>query len=274
MMKKKLLQYLFVTLGTLLCVILLFSRKEEADVIAVRDWEAIKEEGVLRAVTEYNGISYHVVEDSVTGFDLELLRAFAKDVGVKLEVYPEMSFDKRLDGVCRGMYDILATGTAVNVSLKDSLLFSTPLILGKQVLVQRKPSGKEDSTFVRNQLDLAEKTVWVVKNAPALLRLHHLMNEIADTIYIRQDSHYGPEQLMAMVAEGDIDYAVCDQNIAAKAIGQFTNLDMRTAIGFTQFYAWAVNRQAPQLLEQLNEWMARYRKTKAYEALVNRYFKS
>lgn len=42
----------------------------------------------------------------------------------------------------KGTYDILANSTVVTTEYKDSLLFTRPIILNKQVLVQRKPEKK------------------------------------------------------------------------------------------------------------------------------------
>ena len=125
-------------------------------------------------------------------------------------------------GIIEGKFDILATGTVITTQSKDTLLFTHPLALSKQVLVQRKQEeGEPDSTYITSQLDLAHKKLHVIKGSPALLRLHNLMNEIADTIYIEEVAQYGPEQLLAMVAGKDIDYAVCDENIASQLLPRF-----------------------------------------------------
>ena len=104
------------------------------------------------------------------------------------------------------------------------------------------------------------------------MRIHNLINEIADTIYIEQVKDYGPEQLLAMVSGGDIDYAVCDENIAQASLDAFPNLDISKDISFTQFYAWGVNKNSPILLDTLNLWLDRYMKTKEYKLLYKKYF--
>lgn len=87
--------------------------------------------------------------------------------------------------------------------------------MNKQVLVQRKLENVPDSSlFIKSQLDLAGKTLHVVKGSPSILRIRNLGNEIGDTIYVEEIEKYGPEQLIALVAHGDIDYAVCDESIA------------------------------------------------------------
>ena len=136
-----------------------------------------------------------------------------------------------------------------------------------------KVVGDDDSLYLKNQLSLAHKHLYVVKGSPALLRLHHLINEMADTIYIEEVEQYGPEQLLAMVAGKDIDYAVCDEGIARHLLPDFPELDISTDISFTQFYAWGTSRHAPALRDSLNAWLDSCTATPAYRQLIRNYFK-
>ena len=183
-----------------------------------------------------------------------------------------MSFSKRLEDVQKGTYDILANSTVVTTEYKDSLLFTRPIILNKQVLVQRKPEKENDSLYIHSQLELARKTLHLVKNSPAILRIHNLSNEIGDTIYIKEVEKYGQEQLLAMVAHGDIDYAVCDESIAKASINDFPQLDIETAISFSQFYSWGVSKHSPILLDSLNSWLNDYVKPPAFKLLRKKYY--
>ena len=271
-MKRNQILYLAGGLIILVAILRLCSHHEEEPKFTPRDYPEIIESGILRAVTEYNTISYHADKDSLSGFDYELLNAFAQAKNLRLEVTPEMSFEERLKGLNKGKYDLIATETTVTTRSKDSLLFSHTLLLSKQVLVQRKPEKGKDSLYIHNQLELGHKTLHVVKGSPALLRLHNLISEIADTIYIQEIEQYGPEQLMAMVSGGDIDYAVCDENIAKANMHLYPNLDIDTDISFTQFYAWGVAKHSPILLDSLNQWLDEYMKSEDYQKLYKKYF--
>lgn len=237
-----------------------------------RDYAEIVASGVLNAATEYNSISFYVNGDTVTGFHYELIEAFAHDKGLKAKVSPVMSFDRRLEGLSDGTYDVIAYGLLATSELKDSLLLSHPIILSKQVLVQRKDTAGNDSLFIKNQLDLAGKTLHVVKGSPSLLRIRNLSNEIGDTIYVREIEKYGSEQLIALVAHGDIDYAVCDESIARAAADSLPQLDINTAIGFTQFYSWGVSKQSPVLLDSLNSWLSTFSKSDEYKQIYQKYY--
>ena len=214
-----------------------------------RDYAAIAKEGILRVATEYNSISFYVDSDTVSGFHYE-----------------------RLEGLSDGRYDVIAYGILATSELKDSLLLTSPIILNKQVLVQRKANGENDSLYIRSQLDLAKKTLHVVKGSPSILRIHNLGNEIGDTIYIKEIEKYGSEQLISLVAHGDIDYAVCDESIARAVTDSLPQLDINTAISFTQFYSWAVSKQSPALLDSLNTWLDKFQKEKEYQKIYRKYY--
>ena len=110
-----------------------------------------------------------------------------------------------------------------------------------------------------------------MKGSPSISRIQNLSNEIGDTIYILEIEKYGQEQLLAMVANGDIEYAVCDEHIAQALASNFPQLDLQTAISFTQFYSWGVNIENTILLDTLNAWLRTYKETPAFKQLMKKY---
>lgn len=239
-----------------------------------RTYEEIVQSGVIRATTEYNSIGYHVKDDTIAGFHYELFQAFAKEKHLKAYITPEMKLGVQIAGLNRGTYDVIAGSLLITSEQKDSvLLFSQPILRNRQILVQRKPKDKTDSLYIKSQLDLGGKTVFIPKDSPAQFRIHNLGMEIADTIHIKEIPQYGNEQLLALVAHGDIDYAICEESIARKLIGQYPQLDINTAISFNQFYGWGMSKESQELTDTINAWLERYMKTKAYEELLKRYLK-
>lgn len=272
MRRNKILKYLL--LGFIAAVVATFlipSRQKPGR--TPRDYAEIAAEGILRATTEYNTLSFHVDGDTVSGFNYELIEAFARDHHLRLSLSPQMSHEQRLQGLAEGTYDIIATDILATSELKDSLLLTIPIVLNKQILVQRKPQTKEDSArFVRSQLDLAGRTLNVIKGSPILSRIHHLASEIGDTIYIHEIEKYGSEQLIALVAHGEIDYAVCNESIAKALADSFPQIDIQTAISFTQFYSWGVSKHSPALLDTLDTWLERFKPTKEFQKIYRRYY--
>ena len=265
--------YKYGILGVIAAVLsaIIFPHRTKETTPIYRTYEEIMQSGVLRAVTEYNSISFHVQEDTISGLHYELLHAFAQSQGLKVEITPDMSIKKRIQGIQDGTYDILANNVLISSERKDSILFTHPILLSRQILVQRKPQEKNDSTHIKSLLELANKTVHVVKGSPSILRIQHLSNEIGDTIFIQEVEKYGQEQLLAMVANNDIDYAICDENIALTSAHHLPVLDIETAISFTQFYSWGVHKDNTVLLDSLNCWLQNFKQTTTFHELLKKY---
>ena len=254
-----------------LFLFLLSCKKEKEEAITIRDYPEIMESGVLYAITEYNSISYHALEDTISGLHYELLQAFAKEKGLKVEIKPEMTLEKRIQSIENGECNILANNMLITVDRQDSLLYTHPILLSKQVLVQRKPESDNDSNYIHSQLELSNKTLHIAKGSPSIHRIHNLSNEIGDTIYVQEVDKYGMEQLLVMVSYGEIDYAVCDESIARASVSELPNLDIETDISFTQFYSWGVHKDSPILRDSLNAWIDRYKKTPEFRKLMKKY---
>ena len=64
-------------------VLLLKPESPKEQTAIPRTYEEIIRSGVIRAVTEYNSISFHAKEDTISGLHYELFQAFAKSKGLK-----------------------------------------------------------------------------------------------------------------------------------------------------------------------------------------------
>lgn len=254
-----------------LSAVLFTPKQQEVPTSSLRGYDEIIQSCTLRAVTEYNSISYFVEDDTIDGLHYELLRAFAKEKGLVVDVTPIMSIEKRMEGLQNGSFDILANNVLITTDRPDSMLYTHPILLSRQLLVQRKAQDENDTIHIKSLLELANKTVHVVKGSPSVYRIKHLSNEIGDTIYIKEIEKYGQEHLLAMVANGDIDYAICDEGIAQASINNFPELDIETAISFLQFYSWGVYYHNTVLLDSLNAWINRYKQTRNYQKLMKKY---
>ncbi len=243
------------------------------------DLAEIVDRGVLRATTDYNSTNYFIYRGEPMGFHLELLKQFAAHIGVDLELSVTNDLQKSIDRLMEeDGYDIIAQNLTVIKARRQTLAFTIPHSQTRQVLVQRKPehwyamrSSDIEDYLVRSQLDLAGKTVHVQKNAAYVSRLTHLMDEIGDSIHIveREES---VEKLIEMVARGEIDYTVSDDQLARLNEVYFANIDTRTPLSFQQNLSWAVRHESVELLEAINEWLAEFRASRQYTEIYNKYY--
>lgn len=268
--KKRIILYVIILIAAMFAMVWLHKNMQQS----VRDYNEIKAEGILRLVTEYNSTGYFVAGDTIEGFQYELSRAIADISGLEVQLFLEMSLAESFSGLKKQTYDVVARNIPITTELKEEFLFTEPVVLDKQVLVQRKANANDSIPPVRNQLDLAGKKLHIPEHSPALLRIQNLQHEIGDTIYVVEDDHYSAEQLIIMVAKKDIDYAVCDQQTALLAQKRLPEIDVATDISFTQLQSWAVRKEATELLDSLNYWIRCIRDSGRYDEIYKRYYTS
>jgi len=239
----------------------------------------IMKSGKLKAVVDYNSTNYFIYRGRPMGFKFEILQHLAKDMGLKLEISVSNNLQETFDGLRNKRFDLVAKNLTITKSRNKLVDFTIPLEQTRQVLVQRRPenwrnmtTAQMEDSLIRNQLDLAGKTIYVQKNTSYYTRLLNLSDEIGAEINIREDSIYGVEQLVGMVSRGEIDYTVCDENVAKVNQTYFPNLDIATPISFPQNIAWAVRRNSPEWLSYLNNWIINFKKTNEFAALYKKYF--
>ena len=242
-------------------------------VLQSRDFQEIQNEGVLRMITEYNPTGYFVEGDTILGFQYELCQAISKISGLEVQMHLEMNLEKSGNALNNQTADVIARNIPVTTKNKEEYLFTDPIVLNKQVLVQRTAEANNGIEPIRNQLNLKKKELHIAKDSPVALRITNLEHEIGDTIYVKENELYSDEQLITMVAKGDIDFAVCNKQNAIRLAKQHPEIDIKTDISFTQLESWAVRKDSPILLDSLNSWLKQLKDNGVYKKIYNRYYK-
>lgn len=216
----------------------------------------------------YGPMSYYIYGDTLGGYNYDLLRLVSRQQGVPMKFWPVNSLDDALGLLASGRYDMLAS-LPEDAAFKGSLLFSEPLFLDRQVLVQRK--GADGSLAVNSALDPARDTVHIEKGSPIAGRIANLCREIGDTIYVAEHSDLSSELLTLKVQSGQMRYAVVNERIAKPLTEKFANLDISSPISFTQFQSVVTAPGDSALLRRLDSWLRQAADTPEARTLRTRY---
>lgn len=126
-------------------------KKPETGAAAADDsLSKIKSKGklVVGLNAEFAPFEFHTMidgKDTVAGFDLDLAKTVAKDMGVELEV-KELAFDALLTALQNNQVDIVISGVSATEERRKSVDFSEPYYRGVQVLLTTKDNlGKFNS---------------------------------------------------------------------------------------------------------------------------------
>jgi len=236
------------------------------------DLPAIMESGRLTVLTDSSNIGFSKADGKVTGFQYEMVKAFADSLGLELVISVQNDLKSGIDGLKSGDYDIIASFIPVTTEFKNEALFTIPLRTTRQVLVQRLQDDSTKFKHISKHSQLANDTIYITENSPYKMRLQHLSNEIANPIEIIEIKNTSVEQLVHLVSVGKIKYTICDEQLAQKLMKSYTNIDITLPIGFSQQQAWAVHRRSKNLLNKLNEFLEDFIGSSAYWNIYRKYY--
>jgi membrane-bound lytic murein transglycosylase F len=256
-------------------------RGERADALKI-DLPQIRERGKLIAITTYSSTSYFIYRGQPMGYEYELLNRLADHLGLNLEIVLAKNLDSLIAMLHEADGDIVAHNLTVTKERKQQVAFTDPHTTTFQVLVQRKPENwrqlkrhEIEDSLIRNPLDLIGKKVHVRKNSSYYERLVNLSEEMGGDIdIVAAPGDKTTEELIHMVAEGEIDYTVADQNLASINQTYDRILDVKTRLSMPQQVAWAVRKSSPKLLKAVNEWIEEMKETADYNVIYNKYFEN
>lgn len=251
------------------------SRKEKTEVLTVPDdLSRIKESGVLNVVIDYNSTNYFIYRGKPMGYQYDLIQALCKDLEVKPVITVSNNMAESFEGLKDGTFDLIAKNLTVTRVRQQEVLFTRPIKQTRQVIVQRRKAGSNDSIYINSTLELVNKAIHVQKNTTYYNRLLNLSEEIGGAINVIQDSINGVEQLIGMVSRGEINYTVCDENVAHLNKSYYPNLDVSLRISFPQNIAWAVRLGSNEWKAWLDDWIDNFKETAEYREIYNMYFVS
>lgn len=245
------------------------------------DLDSIVKRGSLRAVTDYNSANYFVYRGEPMGFHYELLKAFSDHLGLELELVTEENIGNAFEMLNSGEVDILAMGLTITPDRSRKILFTEPVDSTWQVIVQRKPHNWQkladadlENKLLRKFTDLAGKTVFVQKGSVHSDYLQRIGREIGQPLTV-VEVPFDPETLIQLVNNGEIDYAVCDENIAKVNAALYGGLDIGMKLSGIQKLSWGLRLNgSDELQKELDQWISSFRRTTTFAVIYNKYYKN
>jgi membrane-bound lytic murein transglycosylase F len=236
----------------------------------------------LKVLTGYNAYSYFIYKGQPMGFEYDLVNKLAEYLGIHPEFIIVKKMDDMFSMVNSDSGDVIAFNLTITRDRLDKVDFTHHHYTIKQVLVQRKPEDwrkmmvhQIEEQLIRDPAELIGDTIVVRSGSSYTPRLKNLSDEIGGDIIIKEaDPEMTTEDLIEMVANGEIDYTISDDNIANLNAAFFNNIDVKTPVSLTQRAAWAVGKNSYALLDTINYWLDSIKSTIYYAVTYNKYFKN
>jgi len=228
--------------------------------------QRVRHDGKLVVLTRNAATTYFEGADGPNGLEYDLVKGFAKELGVGLEIIVADNVSEVLGKLAEGRADLAAAGLTITAPRKLWARFSTPYQQITQQLVYRAGSRRPHTLAkLDGQLEIIAKS----SHAEQLHKLHSQFAELSWTENHQAES----EELLNLVWEKVIDYTVADSNEVAMNRQYFPELRVAFDISEPQPLAWAFPKFKDNSLHQAaNAYFERISNSGRLAQLIERYY--
>ncbi|WP_036991418.1 membrane-bound lytic murein transglycosylase MltF [Metapseudomonas furukawaii] len=230
--------------------------------------ERIQEEGELRVITRNSPATYFEDRNGETGFEYELVKRFAEDLGVELKIETADKLDDLFSRLGHANGPVLAAAGLVasparsnEVRFSHSYLEVTPQVIYRNG--ERRPTRPDD---------LVGRRILVLKGSSHAEQLAGLKATLPALQYEESDE-VEVVDLLRMVDEGQIDLTLVDSNELAMNQVYFPNVRVAFDLGDSTALAWAMAPgEDDSLYNEVNAFLDKVRKDGTLQRLKERYY--
>ncbi|RRV09706.1 MULTISPECIES: membrane-bound lytic murein transglycosylase MltF [Stutzerimonas] len=230
--------------------------------------ERIQEEGVLRVITRNSPSTYFQDRNGEAGFEYELAKRFASNLGVELQIETADNIEDIFNRLNRpGGPALAAAGLVASEGRQELARFTRSYLDVTTQVVYR--SGQRRPTSPK---DLIGKRILVLKGSSQAEKLATLQAEYPDLRYEESDA-VEVVDLLRMVDEGQIDLTLVESNEMSMNQVYFTNIRAGFDVGQQNSLAWVVAKgEDDSLLEAANSFLEQAQQNGTLQRLRERYY--
>jgi len=230
------------------------------------DLDSIRERRLLRVLTRNNAASYFLYRGQQVGFEFELARSFARELGCRLQIVVPPGADQLIPWLLEGRGDMVAASLTATEERRRLVAFSRPYNYVSEVVVVR---AGDDS--IRGPQDLAGRDVVVRPSSSYHESLSALQPEIPVNI-IPASERMETEDLIAEVGEGEIGITMADSHILDIELTYREDVKGAFVLGERKPLAWAFRPTDDALRQAADAFLRREYRGELYNVLYRRYF--
>lgn len=228
--------------------------------------EQIRHNGQIVVATRNAPTTYYVGSHGPRGFEYEMIRDFARHLGVAVRLEVRHSIREVLDAVRNGAADLAAAGLTRTPARQQAFLAGPDYFDVRQQVVCRRGGAVPDTIA-----ELADVKLAVIADSSYVERLEFLSGDFPELAW-RTVHGKSTEQLLGAVWRGEIDCAVADSNIVRINRRYYPELVVAFDLTEPQPLAWMMPPGATQLGLAVAGWLKEYAAIGGLAVLEERYY--
>ncbi|MCW9047227.1 MAG: transporter substrate-binding domain-containing protein [Gammaproteobacteria bacterium] len=243
---------------------------ERHESIFTDDLDSIKKRKTLRVITRNNAASYFLWRGELLGFEYELVRAFAKQHKLRLEIISAPSHEAQIPMLLEGKGDIIASFLTITEKRKDlGVVFSTAHHKASEIIVTRV-----DDNSIQTVEDLAGRSIFVRKSSAYWETLQALKESGLKFKLLAAPENMETEEIIAQVANGTYDLTLADNHLLDIELTWRDDIQAALVIGEIRENAWAMRNNNPLLVSAVNQFIKKQYRSLFYNITYDKYFKN
>jgi polar amino acid transport system substrate-binding protein len=196
---------------------------------------------------------------SYTGFDVSLMEAIGEEIGREPE-FIDSSFETIFRDVAQGKFEAVMSAATITEEREKVVAFSNPYYLSEQAILVKEGSP------IAGLADLEGKVVAAQQGTTGL----ELGKEKAEASELRPFPE-GPDAVNALKA-GTVEAVIIDAPVAANAVEETGGIEVAEKVPTEETYGIAVAKDNTELLEQINEGLAKTLENGKYTQVYEKWF--
>lgn len=233
-------------------------------------YDKILERKSLNVVLLNAPSTYYIGPDGPSGFEYDLLSAYANSLGVELNITAAHTVKEALEYVGQENIDIVSASLTKTPHREELYTFGPSYFeVQEQVVCQRGMLGT--NKFPRDVEDLEGLRIIVGENTSYYETIESLVSDGFD-INISVTSEYSTEELLEMVSNHEIDCTIADSNIYSINLKYFPDIAMAFAISGREQLAWIIPSNAYKLERDMYAWLNNFVQSGRMTRLKDHYY--
>lgn len=229
--------------------------------------DAVQQEGELRVITYVSATTYYDSPEGPAGFEYDLAKEFANELGVGLRIVVADRFSDVVPRLLAGDADFAAAGLGDTEARRALLRFTPPYQETRQQVVYRLGNPRPARVA-----DLVGREIEVHAGTSYIERLNELKRAHPGLKWIESPDKQ-TEDLLQMVWEGLLDLTIADSNIVAVNSQFFPELQVAFTLPGSERLAWAFTQDDDtSLYDAAIKFLEARRRSGLLVHLIERYY--
>ncbi|MCI0524947.1 MAG: transporter substrate-binding domain-containing protein, partial [Acidobacteria bacterium] len=238
------------------------------DEVYAADLDEIKKRRVLRVLTRNASNCYFLYRGEELGFEYEIAKDFARQLGVRLEIIVPPSREALMTYLQEGRGDLIAAGMTITPERQKTVDFTSPYLTVSELVVV-----PVSDTTTKELTDLKGKKISVRKSSSYFETLTRLKDQYGYTIEILPED-LETEDILEQVGDGKLAATVADSSIVDIELTYSDTIRSIGPLGEPVQIGWALRKNQPQLRVEADAFVKKIYRGIFYNITVKKYFKS